>query len=109
MDLLNNALNLAGRFDLPAIAEKAGVSAEQVQTVLGLLAKFAGHADPAQEATDHSGVSRHQIEAILSEVGGPDALGQFVQAFGLDVDPAARSGVGDVLPGGLGGLLGGKN
>ncbi|MGN5375469.1 hypothetical protein [Sphingomonas hankookensis] len=108
MDLLNNALNLAGRFDLPAIAEKAGISGEQVQTVLGLLARFAGHADPAQEAADHSGVSRHQIEAILSEVGGPDALGQFAQLLGLDVDPAARGGIGDLLPGGLGGLLGRK-
>lgn len=92
MDLLNNALKLAGQFDLPAIADKAGISQEQVQTVLGLLAKFAGHADPAQEAADHSGVSRHQIEAILSEVGGPDALGQFAQMLGLDVNPARWAG-----------------
>lgn len=108
MDLLNNALKLAGQFDLPAIAEKAGISQEQVQTVLGLLAKFAGHADPAQEAADHSGVSRHQIEAILSEVGGPDALGQFAQLLGLDVNPGALGGIGDILPGGLGGLMGKK-
>lgn len=105
MDFLNNALNLAGRVDLPAIAEKAGITPEQVQTVLGLLAKFAGHADPAQDAADHSGVSRHQIEAILSEIGGADALGQVAQAFGFDVD--GKAGVGDML-GGLGGVLGRK-
>lgn len=105
MDFLNNARNLAGRLDLPAIAEKAGISAEQVRTVLELLGHYAGHADPAQEAADHSGISRHQIEAILSEIGGPDAMGQVAQAFGFDLD--AKDGVGDV-PGGLGGMLGRK-
>jgi uncharacterized membrane protein len=105
MDFLNNALNLAGRFDLPAIAEKAGITPEQVQTVIGLLGKFAGHADPAQDAADHSGVSRHQIEAILSEIGGADALGQVAQAFGFDVD--SKGGAGDVL-GNLGGMFGRK-
>lgn len=105
MDFLNNALNLAGRFDLPAIAEKAGITPEQVQTVIGLLGKFAGHADPAQEAADHSGVSRHQIEAILSEIGGADALGQVAQAFGFDLD--SKGGAGDVL-GNLGGMFGRK-
>lgn len=107
MDLLNNALNLAGRLDLPAIAEKAGIAPEQVQTVLGLIAQFAGHADPAQEAADHSGISRHQIEAILSEIGGPDALGQVAQAFGFDIDTAAKGGIGDML-GGLGAMMGRK-
>lgn len=105
MDFLNNALNLAGRFDLPAIAEKAGITPEQVQTVIGLLGKFAGHVDPAQDAADHSGVSRHQIEAILSEIGGADALGQVTQAFGFDID--AKGGAGDVL-GNLGGMFGRK-
>ncbi len=93
MDLLNNALNLAGRVDLSAIAAKAGVTPEQVRTVLSLLAKFGPHADPAQEAADHSGISRHQIEAILSEVGGPDALGQVAQAFGFDMDAISGNGL----------------
>jgi hypothetical protein len=108
MDLLNNALNFAGRFDLPAIAEKAGIDAAQVQTVLGLLAQYATHADPAQEAADHSGVSRHQIEAILSEIGGPDAMGQLAQAFGFDTGTGTGTGgLGDVL-GNLGGMFGRK-
>jgi hypothetical protein len=105
MDILNNALNLAGRFDLPMIADKAGIPVDQLQTVLGLLGQYATHADPAQDAADHSGVSRHQIEAILSEIGGPDVLGQVAQAFGFDIDP--KGGIGDVL-GGLGGMLGRK-
>ncbi len=86
MELPNNALNFTGRPDLPAIADKAGIAPEQVQAVLSLLARYATHADPAQEAADHSGVSRHQIESILHEIGGPDAVGQLAQAFGFDVD-----------------------
>ncbi len=108
MDLLNNALNFAGRFDLPAIAEKAGISPEQVQTVMGLLARYAEHADPAQEAADHSGVPRHQIEAILSEIGGADALGQLAKLFGFDTGTGTGTGgLGDVL-GNLGGMFGRK-
>ncbi|MEP9401950.1 hypothetical protein [Sphingomonas sp. VNH70] len=108
MDFRNTALNFAGKLDLNAIAEKAGIAPETVEKVLTLLAQYAEHDDPAQEAADHSGVSRHQIEAVLSEVGGADAMGQLARLFGFDSGTGTGTGgLGDVL-GNLGGAFGRK-
>jgi predicted short-subunit dehydrogenase-like oxidoreductase (DUF2520 family) len=99
---------LGGQVDVANLAEKVGLPADQVESVIQTLGlAHVAEGDTAEIAAAHTGLSTDMIQQIIAHIGGEGALGRFAsilqeqQGAGFDLGKLAGG-----LTGGLGGLFG---
>ena len=104
MSILDGLLGqLGGNVDINNLAEKVGLSPDQVeQAVQALGAAHPEPGDTVQSAADKTGLPQDALQQIVQHIGGEGALGQFASLFNT------HGGIGATL-GGLAGNLFGKS
>lgn len=100
MGMLDGLLGqVAGNVDVKNLAAKIGLTPEQIESAIAALASaHTASGDTATTAADSTGLPIEKIQAIIAQIGGEGALGQFASLLG------GQSGGG---AGGIGGMLGG--
>lgn len=96
MGLLDGLLGqVTGDMDIANLAEKVGLSQEQVEQAMAALGQAHGEAgDTVEGASDATGIDRDTLQQIVAHIGGEGALGQFASLL-------------QGQEGGIGGMLGG--
>ena len=94
MSLLDQALSQFGGTDLDAIAAKAGLTPEQVQSAVAALGRSMPEpGDTVGSAAAKTGLPVEAVEAVLQHMGGEDTLARITGAL------SQGGGIGGVLSG----------
>lgn len=107
MDLINSLLGqLAGNVDIQNLAEKIGLSPEQVESAvqaLGLAHPQPG--DTVELAAANTGLPMDKLQEIVGHIGGEGSLAQFASLLNAE---GGAGGLGGMLGGLASGFLGSK-
>ena len=84
MGMLDGLLGQLGQHvDVNTLAQKLGISADQVQSAVAALAQ--AHAQPgdtAAQAAAATGLSAETVQAIIGHIGGEGSLARYAQMLG---------------------------
>lgn len=102
MSMLDGLLGqLGGNVDIKDLAEKVGLSPDQVeQAVHALGTAHPEPGDTVQTAADRTGLPQDTLQQIVQHIGGEGALGQFAGLLN------GQGGIGGALSGLAGNLFG---
>ena len=75
MGMFDNLAGALGGLDINAIGAQIGLTPEQVQQVIAAIGQLQGQpGDTATAASAQTGLPLDKIQALLAQIGGPDAL-----------------------------------
>lgn len=94
MSLLDQALSQFGGTDIAAIADKVGLTPQQVESAVAALGRSMPEpTDTVTTAADRTGLPVDAVQAVLQHMGGEDILARVTGAL------SQGGGIGGVLSG----------
>lgn len=104
MGMLDGLLGqVSGNVDIANLAEKVGLSPDQVeQAVTALGQAHAAPGDTVDTAAQSTGLPTDALQQIVGHIGGEGALGRFAGLLG---EQGGEGGLGGIM-GGLSGMFG---